>query len=68
MYKVWFRQIYCENFKQWVQQMIWCFIVIKIFPNATDLNDPMENVEGKKLCPYCYQVMFPDSGEVSQIK
>ena len=48
-YKVWFRQIYCENFTQWLQEMFWCFVVIKIFPRAVNLNDPMENTEGKKL-------------------
>jgi len=54
-YKVWFRQIYCESFTQWLQEMFWCFVVIKIFPKAVNLNDPMEDTEGKKLCPYCYQ-------------
>lgn len=54
-YKVWFRQIYCENFKQWLEQMFWCFIVIKIFPRAVDLNDPMCDYMGGKICPYCYQ-------------
>ena len=56
-YKVWFRQIYCSTFRQWLEQMFWCFVVIKVFPEAMEMESPKKNPDGSKDCPYCYQNM-----------
>ncbi len=32
MWKVPFRQVYCETFRSWVAQTIYCHIVIKLDP------------------------------------
>lgn len=37
MYKVLFRQIYCDTFRTWLRAMFWCHVVIRIFPEAIDL-------------------------------
>ena len=34
MYKVPFRSIYCDNFISWLRAIAWCFLVLKIWPNA----------------------------------
>ena len=36
-WKVPFRQIYCNTFKQWLKSTFWCHVVIKVFPHCVDL-------------------------------
>lgn len=36
MWKVPFRQVYCETLKDCIKQTFWCLVVNKVFPNAFD--------------------------------
>ncbi len=31
------RQVYTSNFKQWIKQILWCYFVLKLWPNIIDL-------------------------------
>jgi hypothetical protein len=37
MWKVPFRQVYCDLFLDMVRQTFWCHVVIRVFPRAVDL-------------------------------
>lgn len=37
-WKVPFRMVYCNSFKEWVKHSIWCHFVIKIWDNLIDLD------------------------------
>jgi hypothetical protein len=57
MFKVPFRMIYCDTIGSWIKETIWCFVVIKIWRNAVDLQ-PYSHIEGKPdLCPWCANIM-----------
>ena len=45
MWKVPFRQVYTNTFKHWVQQTVWCHLVIKMFPRCHDFGSD-------NLCDY----------------
>jgi len=51
-YKIPFRRIYCATFGQWLLEMFWIFVVIKLFPGACDFGNNFEWGESK-TCPYC---------------
>jgi len=36
-WKVPFRQVYTNSFREWVKWSIWCHFVIRVFPGARDL-------------------------------
>ena len=35
-YKIPFRRVYTSTFKDWIKEIVWIFVVIKIFPKAHD--------------------------------
>ena len=37
MYRVPFRQVYCDTIGSWLKETIWCHLVIKLFPYVADL-------------------------------
>jgi hypothetical protein len=37
MYKIPRRQVYCDTFGTWLKQMVWIFLVIKLFPHCVDI-------------------------------
>ena len=44
MYKIPFRRIYCDTFKSYIKELIWVFVVIKIFPNCHNFeSDALRN-------------------------
>jgi hypothetical protein len=50
--------IYCSTLGSWLKETIWCFVVIKIWKNAVDLQ-PFPHTEGKPdLCPWCSNPMW----------
>lgn len=57
MYKVPFRSIYCDTISNWVSEIFWCFVVIKIYPRACNLNPIYKNLDGSHDCPYCSSKM-----------
>lgn len=38
MWKVPFRDVYCESLIDCAKQTLWCHLVIKVFPNAADID------------------------------
>lgn len=36
MWKVPFRQVYCDTFGNWLRTTFWCHVVIKVFPHVVD--------------------------------
>jgi len=42
-WKVPFRQVYCDTFWRWVKSTVWCHIVIKVYPNASDPGGPRKD-------------------------
>lgn len=36
MYKVPFRQIYCDSLLGWIREVVWCFVVMKLFRSDID--------------------------------
>lgn len=36
MWKVPFRQVYCDTFGAWLRAVLWCFVVLKVFPHVAD--------------------------------
>lgn len=38
--KVPFRQVYCWGWKQWAKAVIWCHLVMRMFPRATEMPLP----------------------------
>ena len=36
MYKVWYRQIYCETITGWVREMVWVHVVMPLFRRDID--------------------------------
>lgn len=36
-WKVPFRQVYCESFRDMLKQTIWCHVVLRLFPDVVDL-------------------------------
>jgi|WetSurSiteA1Bulk_404760.scaffolds.fasta_scaffold00264_19 hypothetical protein len=41
MYKVPGRMIYCSTIKQWIQEILWCYVIMKLF--RTDIEGMTEN-------------------------
>ena len=37
MWKVPFREVYCETFGGMLKEMLWCHVVARVFPGARDL-------------------------------
>lgn len=33
VYKVPMRSIYCDSLKSWLRAILWCFVVLKIWPS-----------------------------------
>lgn len=42
MYKIPFRQVYCESLIGWLKEMAWIFFVIKLFPYSYDFCNQSE--------------------------
>lgn len=41
-YKVPFREVYCPSARNWLKELVWIFLVIKLFPCCVDLaSDPL---------------------------
>lgn len=36
MYKVPFRDIYCDTLRSWIQETIWCHVILKVFKSDID--------------------------------
>ena len=36
MFKVPFRQVYCDTFIGWLKAILWCHVVIRVFPKVHD--------------------------------
>jgi hypothetical protein len=43
MYKVPGRMIYCSTIGQWIQEILWCYVVMKLF--RTDIEGMTKNLE-----------------------
>jgi hypothetical protein len=50
MYKVPGRSIMCDSFGSWIKEIVWCYVVIKIWKNAVELD---KTIYGKDVCPWC---------------
>lgn len=48
MWKVPFRQVYCDTFKECLRATFWCHVVIKVFPHVIDLEKTPFLAEYKK--------------------
>lgn len=64
MYKVPFRSIYCDTISSWVLEIFWCFVVLKIYPRAHNLNPIDKDSNGSYDCPYCNSKMIGFSDPV----
>ena len=42
MYKIPRRAVYCDTFGSWVKEMIWIFLVLKLFPYSYDFCNKTE--------------------------
>ena len=42
IYKIPFRQVYCETLAGWIKEMIWIFFVLKLFPYSYDFCNEAE--------------------------
>jgi hypothetical protein len=36
MYKVPGRRIYCDSLKSWFREILWCYIIMKVFKSDID--------------------------------
>lgn len=36
MYKIPFRLVYCDTLGSWIKEMIWVFVIIKVFKSDID--------------------------------
>jgi hypothetical protein len=47
--KVPFRQVYCDSVGSWLKAVLWCHVVIKVFPFVIDLESlPQHYLTGDK--------------------
>lgn len=68
-YKIPFRSIYTETVFQWMLEIVWCFIVLKLFPGAHNFGNNSTPGTYEK-CPYCNSTenINNKSGEVIYAK
>lgn len=41
MHKIPLRDVYCDTRLGWLKELVWCFIVLKIYPTAYDDGTPV---------------------------
>lgn len=52
VWKVPGRTIVCNSLSSWIKEIVWCYVVIKIWPDAVELTS---RVDGE--CPWCNSKM-----------
>lgn len=51
MYKIPFRDIYCDTLIGWLKELIWVFVILKIYPTAYDDGRPIQEVINSEADP-----------------